>query len=82
MDSELKSYLDRINTKLTKLIEKEKKPAWVKVSTIKEMTRFKTKEQRRVAKECGILIMRKAENGIEYDLNAIPEKFFVTELQP
>lgn len=79
MDADIKREFERLHEKINVLMSEAKAHTWVKVSIVKSLTIFNTKERLRVAREGGILKMRKGRNGIEYDLTSIPDKFFTHE---
>jgi hypothetical protein len=73
MDAEIKREFDRLNAKLTALLNQEKKETWLKARDIMEVTGW-DKEGMRRARVNGFVKQRK-KNGIFYLLESIPEKF-------
>jgi hypothetical protein len=80
MDLELKRELDRINQKLTTLLqERRPKPCWVRAKIIMQLTGWNGEEMRQ-ARENGY-IQYKEENGLWYDLESLP-KVLIRNLKP
>lgn len=77
---EIKRSQQRIDSKLTALLTREKSPTketWVKVSFITDLTGW-DREKMRTARETGIIRWRRSkETGIEYDLDSLNEKFII-----
>lgn len=75
MDAETKKYFDRINEKLSLLIEEKKKETWVSASWITDLTGW-SKERMRIAREQGVVKYKKSkEQSYKYLLESIPQQF-------
>lgn len=67
---------ERIDSKLTALLNKKEKQTWVKVSFILDLTGW-TAEKLRQARDAGIIKYTDSkERGREYLLESLPEAFF------
>jgi hypothetical protein len=72
MDAELKRELDRINQKLTTILQafnKPKQPSWVRASVITRLTGWNNEGMRK-ARDYGY-IRYKEEDGFWYDLDSL-----------
>lgn len=75
MDLETKQYLDRINSKLSMLIEGKKKETWVPASWVTDLTKWDP-EKMRSAREHGIIKFKKSKKqSYSYLLESIPQEF-------
>lgn len=81
MDKDLEKLLkhvERIDHKLTVLLNRPPKQTWVKVSAITEITGWNNEKMRR-ARENKMVQYRKAEKGFEYLIESIPEIFITKQ---
>jgi hypothetical protein len=77
MDAETKQYLDRINSKLTLLIESKKKETWINANWLTDLTGWNG-EKKRQAREQGLVKFKKTETGSYlYLLESISERFLI-----
>jgi hypothetical protein len=77
MDQEIKSYLERINKKLTLLIESKKKETWINANWLTDLTGWNG-EKKRQAREQGLVKFKKTETGSYlYLAESIPEIFLL-----
>lgn len=72
MPETIEKKLERIDSKLTALLNKPKKQTWIGVSVVSEITGWKGREKMRWARENGLIVFDK-ERG--YLLESIPEIF-------
>ena len=71
---EIKRTQARIDSKLTTLLNRPKKETWVRVFFIQDLTGWDAQRLRQ-ARESGCIEWRKGENGFEYLLESLNEKF-------
>lgn len=75
MDATLTKTLNRIDSKLTALLNKQKQETWVKVYFIQDLTGWDSKRLEQ-AREQKIIQFRKSKSGsYEYLLESLPELF-------
>jgi len=69
--------LTRVDEKLSRVLQQQRKETWVKVSWIVDLTGW-SREKLRQARNHGIITYRKTEQrGIEYLLESVPEPFII-----
>ena len=75
MDIELKRRFDRIDKKLSLLLQQQKKSeTWVKVSSVQELTGWNRDQLRRM-RDHGVIVSKKNDKGIWYLLESINPLF-------
>ncbi|HTE27055.1 hypothetical protein [Flavitalea sp.] len=75
MDAETKAYFERINKKLSLLIDQKNTQTWVSVSWVVDLTGWDN-QRMRMAREQGIVKFKKADTGgYLYLIESIPKLF-------
>ncbi|MHA4844468.1 hypothetical protein ACX0G7_09900 [Flavitalea antarctica] len=78
MDNDLKKYLDRINQKVSLILENQNKETWVSVGWIHDLTGWDNQRMRR-ARDQGIIKWKKDGTHFLYLLESIPPQFIINQ---
>lgn len=79
MDPETKKYLDRIYTKVSQLVDKQKKETWVGPRWLTKLTGWNNEDLRQ-AREQNIVVYKASEGGgWLYQLESVPEQFIIKQ---
>lgn len=76
MDPETKRRFDRVDEKLTTIMQVQKKQTWVTAYFLRELTGWDDKKIRQ-ARIQGVVESRCVGKGVQYLVQSIPEEFLI-----